>query len=283
VRRSPFAVTLFALAACAAPTAPPPAVSDRAPALAAEPAPRGLTLNLRDVTVEDVLSAVSAAAGQPVAVDPDAQPVVRCARMTLLSQTPVAGDELAKLVAEALDGSALALTRADSGAWMVRRRPGVPLPASCEVVARVPQDPPTDASAAPARSADPAEVQRVVAGIRRVSDREAEMTQSALDRFLQNTALLTGAARVVPVLHNGTARGMKLFGIRPDGVMAALGFQNGDTVITVDKQAIASPEAALEVYSRVRHAKALVIGLERAGKPHELTVRIVPDAKSPQR
>jgi general secretion pathway protein C len=94
---------------------------------------------------------------------------------------------------------------------------------------------------------------------------------------------LTGAARVVPVFHNGTARGMKLFGVRPDGVLAALGFRNGDTLITVDKQAIASPEAALEVYSRVRHAKALVIGLERAGKPHELTVRVVPDARSPQR
>jgi hypothetical protein len=32
-----------------------------------------------------------------------------------------------------------------------------------------------------------------------------------------------------------------------------------------------------------RHAKSLVNGLGRAGKPHELTVRIVPDAKSPQR
>ena len=40
-------------------------------------------------------------------------------------------------------------------------------------------DPPTDASASPARSADPAEVQRVVAGIRRVSEREVEMTQTA--------------------------------------------------------------------------------------------------------
>lgn len=58
---------------------------------------------------------------------------------------------------------------------------------------------------------------------------------------------------------------------------------NGDTVMAVGKRPITSPERALEAYARIRPAKSLVVGLERAGKPHGLTLRIVPDASSPQR
>jgi hypothetical protein len=264
--------------ACAQP-APPPAADAAPTPVASTGAPRAVALTLRDATVDDVLTAVSGAAGQPIAVDTEAQPLVRCARMTLLSQAPVAGDELAKLVAEALEPSALTLTRGASGAWIVRRRAGAPLPATCAAVAAAPADEAPTGSLPPARSADPAEVSRVIAGIRRVSDAEVEVTQSSFDRFLDNSALFTRSARVVPAVRDGTVVGMKLFGIRADGVMAALGFLNGDTVTTVDKHPLVSPDAALEAYSKLKHAKSFGVGLERAGKPHEIRVRIVPDPK----
>lgn len=79
-----------------------------------------------------------------------------------------------------------------------------------------------------------------------------------------NCDLLT-AARIVPAFKDGMAIGFKLFAIEPDSLYAKLGFRNGDIVSKVGGGSIDTPEAALEVYTRLNHASMIEVDIIRRG------------------
>jgi general secretion pathway protein C len=95
-----------------------------------------------------------------------------------------------------------------------------------------------------------------------------------LDHLLANTTSLATAARFVPSIRDGRPNGFKLYAIRPGSIFGRLGFQNGDTVKTVNGLDMSTPEAVLGAYTKVRNASHLTIALERRGEPLTLEISI---------
>lgn len=122
-------------------------------------------------------------------------------------------------------------------------------------------------AAAPAGRGAPALPADMKAKIQRVSPTEVNVDRSVVDSILENQAQLMRSARVVPEQQDGKVVGVRLFGIRPDTLLGALGLENGDRLETINGFAMASPEKALEAYARLRTADKLTVSVNRRGQP----------------
>lgn len=272
---SHLAATLGLLALVTAPGCGRHAAAVASDAGEAGPSVHAVALDFQNATVREVLVVVSLEAEQPVTVDPDAEPITGCAHITLLSGKPLAGDELTRFVSDALASSALSLERTPYGAWIVRRSPGAPLPASCQ-----PPPPPSarlDDPMALAPGNASATTKAVAAGIHRISPTEVEMTESARAAFLGDTSAQMQSVRLVSVEKDGGPAGFRVFAIRSGSVLNLIGIHNGDTLVSVNGKSIGTPAAALEASAQVRHAPLITLQIERDFTPMELVVHVVPD------
>ena len=77
---------------------------------------------------------------------------------------------------------------------------------------------------------------------------------------------LSRAARIVPEMKDGRAAGFRLFSVRPDGPFAKIGLQNGDVISAINGLEMSSPDQALMVYTKLKSASHLSVGLERNGQ-----------------
>ena len=116
--------------------------------------------------------------------------------------------------------------------------------------------------------------QEVLRSIREISPAEHAITQRGLELFLDNEPVLLRSARIVPELASGKPIGVRLFGVRADGVLGRLGFENGDRVERVMGKSLGTPEQALEAFGAMRQAKVITIDISRRGTPKKLTVRV---------
>ena len=126
---------------------------------------------------------------------------------------------------------------------------------------------PVAKAAEPALAAAPtdpfaAEMQK---GIKKLGEHNYELRRNTLESVLGNMALLSRSARIVPEMKDGKAAGFRLFAVRPDGPFALIGMQNGDIISAINGLEITSPEKALEVYSKLKSASHLSLGMERNG------------------
>lgn len=94
-----------------------------------------------------------------------------------------------------------------------------------------------------------------------------KVQRSLVESVLQDPATGLGAIRVVPYSKDGRMVGTKLYGIRKDSPLHTLGLQNGDVLLAINGLEIATPDAALEAYGRLRSATNLSVSLERRGQP----------------
>lgn len=111
-------------------------------------------------------------------------------------------------------------------------------------------------------------------GVRKRSDTHYEVKRSVVELILANPMTVARGARVVPSIKNGKANGFKLYAIRPSSVYAKVGIMNGDTVLSINGQALDSPDKALEVYTALRKAKSLKLEISRRGAPVTLRIDI---------
>jgi general secretion pathway protein C len=126
---------------------------------------------------------------------------------------------------------------------------------------------PVEPAAAPA-PAPPAEPARP--GVAQVGPREFRVDRGLVERVLENPIELTRQARIEPELEGGRVVGLRLRGVRPGTLLAAIGIQDGDRLERVNGFDIASPEKALEAYGRLRTAARLTLSITRRGQPPEL-------------
>ena len=122
------------------------------------------------------------------------------------------------------------------------------------------------AAAAPAApSSDPlaAELQK---GVKKTGEHTYEVQRGTVDSLLNNMSALSRAARIVPELKDGRAAGFRLFSVRPDGPFAKIGLQNGDVISSINGLEMNSPDQALMVYTKLKSASHLSVGLERNGQ-----------------
>jgi hypothetical protein len=104
-------------------------------------------------------------------------------------------------------------------------------------------------------------------GILRIGPSEYVVDRPLVDRVLEGQAEMMTTTRIVPETKAGKVVGVKVFGVAPDTLLSMLGFENGDTLETVNGFDLSSPDAALEAYARLRMADELTVRLKRRGAP----------------
>jgi general secretion pathway protein C len=103
-------------------------------------------------------------------------------------------------------------------------------------------------------------------GLKKTGEHTFEVQRSAVDSLLGNMSVLSRSARIVPEIKDGRAAGFRLFSVRPDGPFAKIGLQNGDVISAINGLDMTSPDKALEVYTKLKSASHLSVGLERNGQ-----------------
>ncbi len=114
----------------------------------------------------------------------------------------------------------------------------------------------------------------IASKIQKISDTEFRLERGVVDKILENQAELMKAARIVPDKQNGEIVGVRLYGIRPDTLLGTLGIQNGDRLETINGFSMASPEKALEAYTRLRTSSGLKVQVNRRGQPLTIDYKI---------
>ena len=106
--------------------------------------------------------------------------------------------------------------------------------------------------------------------IRKVGAAQYEVPVAVAAAISADPMIITRRANAVPVIRDGKVRGLKVFAIEKDSACAAIGLVDDDLVLDVDGHAIESTADAFELSSDLEHATAVVVHLERHGKPMEL-------------
>lgn len=127
--------------------------------------------------------------------------------------------------------------------------------------------PPTaSAAAAPAGS-------EIEAGIAKLSETQFRVARSALDKLLASPSEMMRLARGQPHVESGRTLGLKL-ALRAASPLRKLGIQNGDVLRSINGFDLATPDGALEAYSKLREQQTFSISILRAGKPVAIEVSI---------
>ncbi len=136
--------------------------------------------------------------------------------------------------------------------------------------------PPTPVVAAASPAAPPAggTLASIVEGIERVGGNEFNVRRSTVDRILESQAELMRTTRIMPHEEGGRVVGVQLFGVRGNSLLGRLGMQNGDVLNRINGLEIASPDRALEAYSRLRTSDNLQISVTRNGQPVNIDFHI---------
>jgi general secretion pathway protein C len=103
-------------------------------------------------------------------------------------------------------------------------------------------------------------------GLKKTGENSFEVQRGTVDALLGNMSVLSRSARIVPEIRDGKAAGFRLFSVRPDGPFAKIGLQNGDVISAINGLEMTSPDKALEVYTKLKSASHLSVGLERNGQ-----------------
>ena len=241
-----------------------------APAEAMSPATGVL---LHDVEVTEALLLVAQLEGGPLVVEPRAQPLARCARISLMAPPSADPAEIRALVERAIRSVGLQIVRGEEGD-VVRRRRGVRPPSGCESLRRMPRRRPAARQAAPDLDI---EVEEVDEDVFEVSgpDVDALFAAPGGDGGRNAGAVRAfGGVRAVPKIGDDGIAGFKLLRVRPGGLADRLGLCNGDVVVAVNGERLGTPEAALAALASLSEREAVTLELERDGERRELEYRI---------
>lgn len=113
-------------------------------------------------------------------------------------------------------------------------------------------------------------------GIERVGANEFNIRRSTVDRILENQAELMRTTRIMPHEEGGRVVGVQLFGVRGNSLLGRLSLQNGDILNRLNGLDIASPDRALEAYSRLRQSDHIQVSVTRNGQPVNIDFNIRP-------
>jgi type II secretory pathway component PulC len=105
-----------------------------------------------------------------------------------------------------------------------------------------------------------------------VDGNTVRVSAALVERITSDPRVVAGELRVVPSIANGKPNGYKLFAIRTTSLPKALGFENGDTVHSLNGLAFAGADA--DVLEQLKTAKELRVKLTRRGAALERVIVI---------
>lgn len=114
----------------------------------------------------------------------------------------------------------------------------------------------------------------IASKIQRISANEFNIDRSAIDKMLENQAMLMQSGRMVPDTQNGQTVGMRMYGVRPDTLLGTLGFENGDRLEKINGFDITGVEKGLEAYAKLRTADRFSVTVNRRGQPSTIEYHI---------
>lgn len=116
----------------------------------------------------------------------------------------------------------------------------------------------------------------IKAGLQRLSPTEVEITHGAREFADRDLDALLGTIRTVPGRSGTGDAELRLFGIRPGSLAALLGLQNGDSIRSLDGNAVASAEQLRNAYLATPGKTELKLQLQRRGEQLTFVYRFVP-------
>ncbi len=196
----------------------------------------------------------------------------RATRVTIVSSKPMSPKQAVQVFVDAVEATGLVVVqKADT----IIIKLGPNMPKTCPDLAGPAADPPVSARPIPPPQPVPAITDAELdAGIKVIDATHRTITRALLTRVMDEPMELAKTVRLVPSVRNGKSNGFKLYAIRAKGILARLGFLNGDLLMRINGRELSSPEKALEIYAALRDATELVVEIERGGKPVTLTIAI---------
>lgn len=132
-----------------------------------------------------------------------------------------------------------------------------------------------DVTAAPVRAADQTPDDPMLAVDIHTFDAQHHLVARRLvERALANPLEYAKGARIVPAVADGRPVGFKLYAIKDGSVYQRLGFENGDTLLSINGFDLTSADKALETYTKLREASTFVIDVKRHGELLQLVVAV---------
>ncbi|MEX1365091.1 MAG: type II secretion system protein GspC [Nannocystaceae bacterium] len=130
--------------------------------------------------------------------------------------------------------------------------------------------PRASASTAPPPSTAPPTNDRAIPGaedaINCPSENTCVVERAFVEKLLANPALLAKQARIVAKQRDDEVLGYKLYGIRRGSLPKLLGLKNGDMLTSVNGEELKGMDKAMALYTKLRSASNLTVGIERKGK-----------------
>lgn len=128
-------------------------------------------------------------------------------------------------------------------------------------------------SLAEAKPATPAAATAAVAApagpfadrIEKLGDGKYRVDRQLIRDLVMGTTQAKGV-RALPVLEKGEIKGLRLTGVRPDSVAAAVGIKSGDVLDAIDGVKIKSAQQLLDLFTRLDTVSAVELTGTRGGK-----------------
>lgn len=98
--------------------------------------------------------------------------------------------------------------------------------------------------------------------------------QRKIQQALENPKLIMSDARLLPNIVSGKQEGFIVRELKPDGLYANLGLQNGDILLRINELELSSPEAALQAITALQGLDRIQLDLIRGGSRMTLTYLI---------
>jgi len=124
-----------------------------------------------------------------------------------------------------------------------------------------------------ATSESPAAAGALAERIKQLDEQNYDVDRS-LVRELVTGAAKPGGMRFVPKLDHGEIKGVRIYGVTPASIPAALGLRNGDTLEAIDGAPLKDVNQLLELYAKLDQLSAVELSGTRAGKPLVRTLRL---------
>jgi type II secretory pathway component PulC len=115
----------------------------------------------------------------------------------------------------------------------------------------------------------------VLDAIEKIDETHYKISNTIVDALLANPMGFSRGVRVVPSIRNGQPDGFKLYAIRPSSLFAKIGFMNGDTIHSINGFDLATPDKALEAYTKLKDASSVQFDITRRGKPVTIDIQII--------
>lgn len=108
----------------------------------------------------------------------------------------------------------------------------------------------------------------------KVSPGSYVIDQRALNAALDNVGQAMTDARLLPNSVDGKVEGFKVSEVKPGGIFAMVGINNGDTLLSINDFALDSPEKAMQMLISLKGQSRIKLDLIRDGRPTTFTYDI---------